>query len=203
MRRNQYLITNDVVGYMVEYEVCRVLLPFLARSTEGLSLLQASGDPDVIGRLVLLLADWYFAWAPGGEYVSSSANSTLSIRLDLSPSRLGHTISSAYIVNFQTHLFSVLPANFAGGFKKLLAATLAFFTEGATPDIPMSAQDAKLWPSFELLGLADRYEYIEAHVLGMSAGKWDEPVLVKLREWMADKVVPWMLLPYARGAKTS
>ena len=29
--------------------------------------LQASGDPDVIGRLVLLLADWYFAWAPGGE----------------------------------------------------------------------------------------------------------------------------------------
>ena len=178
----------------------------------GLSLLQASGDPDVIGRLVLLLADWYFAWAPGGEYVSSSAHSTLSIRLDLSPSRLGHTISSAYIVNFQTHLFSVLPATFAGGFKKLLAATLAFFTEGATPNIPASAQDAKLWPSFELLGLADRYEsliasvcyeHIEAHVLEMSAGKWDESVLVRLREWMADKVVPWMLLPYARGAKTS
>jgi anaphase-promoting complex subunit 2 len=78
MRRNQYLITNDVVRYMAEYEVCRVLFPFLARSTEGLSLLQASGDPDVIGRLVLLLADWYFAWAPGGEYVLSSAHSTLS-----------------------------------------------------------------------------------------------------------------------------
>lgn len=28
-------------------------------------------------------------------------------------------------------------------------------------------------------------------------------MLTKLREWMADKVVPWMLLPYARGAKTS
>jgi anaphase-promoting complex subunit 2 len=127
---------------------------------------------------------------------------------------LGHTISSAYIVNFQTHLFSVLPATFAGGFKKLLAATLAFFTEGgATPDhIPASVKDSKLWPSFELLGLADRYEsliasvcyeHIEAHVLETSAGKWDELVLVKLREWMADKVVPWMLLPYARGAKTS
>lgn len=174
--------------------------------------MQASGDPDVIGRLVLLLADWYYAWAPGGEYVSRSAHFTLSIRRNPSPSRLGHTISSAYIVNFHTHLFSVLPATFAGGFKKLLAATLAFFTEGATPDIPASVQDSKLWPSFELLGLADRYEsliasvcyeHIEAHVLEASAGKWDEAVLVKLREWMADKVVPWMLLPYARGAKTS
>lgn len=28
-------------------------------------------------------------------------------------------------------------------------------------------------------------------------------MLSELREWMADKVVPWMLLPYARGAKTS
>ncbi|KAH9992043.1 ubiquitin-protein ligase [Russula vinacea] len=172
MRCHQHLITNDVVRYMAEYE--------------------ASGDPDVIGRLVLLLAEWYFAWAPGGE--------------------LGHTISSAYIVHFHTHLFSVLPATFAGGFKKLLAATLAFFTEGAAPSIPASVQDSKLWPAFELLGLADRYEsliasvcyeHIEAHVLEMAAGKWDEPVLVRLREWMADKVVPWMLLPYARGAKTT
>lgn len=137
---------------------------------------------------------------------------TLSIRRNSSPSRLGHTISSAYIVNFQTHLFSVLPATFPGGFKKLLSSTLAFFTEGATPNIPASVQDSKLWPSFEILGLADRYEsliasvcyeHIEAHVLETCTGKWDEPMLVKLREWMADKVVPWMLLPYARGAKTS
>ncbi len=135
-----------------------------------------------------------------------------SIRRNSSPSRLGHTISSAYIVNFQTHLFSILPATFAGGFKKLLAATLAFFTEGATPNVPASVQDSKLWPSFEILGLADRYEsliasvcyeHIEAYVLETCAGKWDEPMLIKLREWMADKVVPWMLLPYARGAKTS
>jgi anaphase-promoting complex subunit 2 len=167
----------------------------------------------VIGRLVLLLADWYFAWAPGGEYVSLvRTSSPFSVRRNSSPSRLGHTISSAYIVNFHTHLFSVLPATFPGGFKKLLAATLAFFTEGATPNIPASVQDSKLWPSFEILGLADRYEsliasvcyeHIEAHVLETCTGKWDEPMLVKLREWMADKVVPWMLLPYARGAKTS
>jgi anaphase-promoting complex subunit 2 len=129
-----------------------------------------------------------------------------------SPSRLGHTISSAYIVNFQTHVFSVLPSTFASGFKKLLAATLAFYTRGASLDIPASVQNSKLWPSFELLGLADRYEsliasvcyeHIEAHVLETCIGKWDEPMLSKLREWMADKVVPWMLLPYARGAKTS
>ena len=130
---------------------------------------------------------------------------------DTSPSRLGHTISSAYIVNFQTHVFSVLPANFAAGFKRLLAATLALSTEGATPDVPASVQDSRLWPSFELLGLADRYEsliasvcyeHIETHVVETCAGKWDEPMLSQLREWMAEKVVPWMLLPYARGAKT-
>ena len=130
---------------------------------------------------------------------------------DTSPSRLGHTISSAYIVNFQTHVFSVLPAAFAGGFKRLLAATLALSTEGVTPDVPASVQDSRLWPSFELLGLADRYEsliasvcyeHIEMHVVETCAGKWDGPMLIQLREWMAEKVVPWMLLPYARGAKT-
>jgi hypothetical protein len=130
---------------------------------------------------------------------------------DTSPSRLGHTISSAYIVTFQTHVFSILPATFAAGFKRLLAATLALSTEGITPDIPASVQDSRLWPSFELLGLADRYEsliasvcyeHIEKHVVETCAGKWDEPMLSRLREWMAEKVVPWMLLPYARGAKT-
>ncbi|KAI9465102.1 ubiquitin-protein ligase [Lactarius psammicola] len=167
---------------------CR-MLPMLLESFVGAFITPphsegASEDPDVIGRLVLRLADWYFAWAPGGE--------------------LGHTISSAYIVNFQTHVFS--------GFKRLLAATLALFTEGVTPDVPASVQDSRLWPSFELLGLADRYEsliasvcyeHIETHVLETCAGKWNEPMLSQLREWMAEKVVPWMLLPYARGAKTA
>ncbi|KAH9169016.1 ubiquitin-protein ligase [Lactarius sanguifluus] len=161
MRRNQHLITDDVTRFMAEYD--------------------ASGDPDVIGRLVLRLADWYFAWAPGGE--------------------LGQTISSAYIVNFQTHVFSVLPAAFAAGFKRLLAATLALFTEGATPGVPASVQDSRLWPSRSSRACA--YEHIETHVLETCAGKWDELMLSQLREWMAEKVVPWMLLPYARGAKTA
>jgi hypothetical protein len=51
---------------MGEYEVSRFpYAPYVTRQPE--LDLQASGDPDVIGRLVLLLADWYFAWAPGGE----------------------------------------------------------------------------------------------------------------------------------------
>ncbi|KAH9959208.1 hypothetical protein BC827DRAFT_1384800 [Russula dissimulans] len=190
MRRSQYLITNDVMKCMVEYNSERV-----SRGLNSGYAIQTSGDPDMIGRLVLQLADWYFVWTPCGD-----------------PSRLGHTISSAYILNFQMHLFSALPATFAGGFKKLLAATLVLFTEGPTPDMPSSVWDSKLWPSFELLGLADRYEgliasvcyeHIEAHVLETCAGKWDEPMLNRLREWMADKVVPWMFLPYARGAKTA
>jgi anaphase-promoting complex subunit 2 len=66
MRRHQHLITSDVTRYMSEYEVSRFpYAPYVTRQPE--LDLQASGDPDVIGRLVLLLADWYFAWAPGGE----------------------------------------------------------------------------------------------------------------------------------------
>jgi hypothetical protein len=68
MRRHQHLITNDVMRYMAEYEVRRLSYtsPVLVRHS-WTSILQASGDPDVISQLVLLLADWYFAWAPGGE----------------------------------------------------------------------------------------------------------------------------------------
>ena len=66
MRRHQHLITNDVTRFLAEYEVSR--FPYAPYATRRPELdLQASGDPDVIGRLVLLLADWYFAWAPGGE----------------------------------------------------------------------------------------------------------------------------------------
>jgi anaphase-promoting complex subunit 2 len=63
MRRNQHLITDDVMKYMAEYDVRR----FVSILRQALQLSQGSGDPDVIGRLVLRLADWYFAWAPGGE----------------------------------------------------------------------------------------------------------------------------------------
>lgn len=69
-----------------------------------------------------------------------------------------------------------------------------------------------MWAAFETLGLFDRYEaliasvvyqHIEAHVLETCAGKWDEPVLPGLRDWMGKKVIKWMFSPYARGAKTS
>ncbi|KAN0127847.1 hypothetical protein V8E53_006941, partial [Lactarius tabidus] len=97
--------------------------------------------------------------------------------------RSGHTISSAYIVTFQTHVFSVPPATFAAGFKRLLAATLTLSTEGVTPDIPASVQDSRLWPSFELLGLADRYESLIASV----CYEYIEKHVVET-EWMAEKV---------------
>jgi anaphase-promoting complex subunit 2 len=74
---------------------------------------------------------------------------------------------------------------------------------------PIVRDRTKLWASFEELGLIERYEsliasvgyeHIEAHVLNTCKGKWDEPMLGQLREWMTNKMVPWMILPYARGA---
>ena len=44
------------------------------------------------------------------------------------------------------------------------------------------------------------YEFIEDHVLKTCAGEWAKPMLEDLRVWMSEKVVPWMLHVYARGA---
>lgn len=124
---------------------------------------------------------------------------------------LGQTITSAYTDHFQTHVFSALPASFAGGFKTLIAATLANPTVGEEPNAQSLVQNPQLWTYFDTLGLTDRYEalvasvcyeHIENHVVEACAESWDEPMLASLRDWMADKVVPWMLMPYARGAKT-
>ena len=207
MRRNQHLITDDLMKYMAEYDVRRSSLLLIKYS----SYHRPAGTPTLSADSC---CDWRIGTLHGLPVASKCAQLPASCPLpsyDTSPSRLGHTISSAYIVTFQTHVFSVLPATFAAGFKRLLAATLELSTEGVTPEIPASVQDSRLWPSFELLGLADRYEsliasvcyeHIEKHVVETCAGKWDEPMLSPLREWMAEKVVPWMLLPYARGAKT-
>ena len=65
MRRNQHLITDDVMRFMAEYDV-RLSSPLFSDNQHS-SYQQTSGDPDVIGHLVLRLADWYSAWAPGGE----------------------------------------------------------------------------------------------------------------------------------------
>ncbi|KAJ6622570.1 ubiquitin-protein ligase [Mycena sp. CBHHK59/15] len=111
---------------------------------------------------------------------------------------LGPTIRAAYTLTFQTQLFSVFPPGFVSGFKALCASTL-----------PPYPTPPGTWESFEVLGLADRYEaiiasvgyeHIEAYVHETCAGKWGEPVLEGLRAWMTECIVPWMLPMYAKGA---
>ena len=66
-----------------------------------------------------------------------------------------------------------------------------------------------IWKNFEVLGFIDRYEsiiasvgyeFIEDYVLKTCMGEWAKPMLEDLRVWMSEKVVPWMLHVYARGA---
>lgn len=120
-------------------------------------------------------------------------------------SRLGSTMRSAYILTFQTQLFSILPPSFLRGFKALCASTLS------TSSLDASTPPPSLWEELETLGLIDRYEaiiasvgyeHIEQHVLSNCTGKWAEPMLVDLRSWMTDTIVPWMLKMYVRGAAT-
>lgn len=75
---------------------------------------------------------------------------------------------------------------------------------------PPSRVDLPLWTAFDKLGLLDRYEslvssvcyeYIETYILESCSKKWDECTLGTIREWMADNIVPWMIMPYARGAR--
>lgn len=70
---------------------------------------------------------------------------------------------------------------------------------------------AGVWMQFEVLGLIDRYEnviasvgyeHIEKHVLAHCTSQWSKPVMERLKGWMADNVVPWMVNVYARDAKT-
>ena len=68
---------------------------------------------------------------------------------------------------------------------------------------------ATIWKNIEVLGLIDcyesiiasvGYEFMEDYVLKMRTGEWAKPMLEDLRIWMPEKVVPWMLHVYARGA---
>jgi anaphase-promoting complex subunit 2 len=122
--------------------------------------------------------------------------------------RLGATITSAYTLSFQTQLLSILPPTFAGGFKALCASTLPPSQAHAT-NVYI---EPPIWVALETLGLIDRYdsliasvgyEYIEANVLSTCAGKWSEPMLSQIRDWLTNTIVPWMVWPYARGATTS
>ncbi|KAF9523397.1 hypothetical protein CPB83DRAFT_910659 [Crepidotus variabilis] len=160
-------------------------------------MLRSHGEESaqVIQELVDCLMEWYQAWTP--------------------PQDLGTTIFSAYTLNFQTRLFSSLPASFSQAFKSLCASllgppdhdlgergTITGWNTGAKPNV---------WKNFEVLGLIDRYEsviasvgyeFIESHVLNACKGQWEKPMLDELRSWMSDHVVPWMIHVYARNASS-
>lgn len=111
---------------------------------------------------------------------------------------------SAYTLSFQTHLFSILPPSFARGIKSLVATTLLRTVSRAS-----DPRDRLMWQAFDILSLIERYEtlitsvgyeYIESHVHENCTGKWAKAVLPELRSWMIDRIVPWMLFPFARGA---
>jgi anaphase-promoting complex subunit 2 len=125
--------------------------------------------------------------------------------------RLGATIHSAYTVSFQTHVFSALPSSFTVALKELVRWTLSPPTEDDEVEVPPQIKDGTIWGHFDTLGLIDRYEtliasvcyeHIEDYVIETCAENWNEPMLAKLRSWMGNTVVPWMIMPYARGAKT-
>lgn len=124
------------------------------------------------------------------------------------------TLSSAYTLNFRILLFSVLPPTFSQAFKNLCTSLLSPPEEASeSHPRPKSWNDRinpVAWKNFEILGLIDRYEsviasagyeFIERHVLEMCAGRWDRPMLEELRTWMSNRIVPWMLNVYARGAQ--
>ncbi|CAL1713211.1 unnamed protein product [Somion occarium] len=175
MRQQQHLITRDIEHFMEQYE--------------------ATSDPQYIAKMVLRLVEWYKAWLPPAEYVVDTQI---------------------------THVFSVLPPSFTRGFKSLLNLTFNLVHMASAPEWmltlvpstqpPPSRVDLPLWAAFDKLGLLDRYEslvssvcyeYIEAHILQTCTGKWDEPMLANIRLWMADNIVPWMIMPYARGARSA
>ena len=126
--------------------------------------------------------------------------------------RFGHQVLAAFNHTFQTHIFSVLPASFSSGFKSLIEMTLEPYldAEEAKKRSKEHPADLRLWAGFECLGMLERfeslissvcYEAIEKHARDKCAKSWAEPELANLREWMTDCIVPWMLLPYARGAR--
>lgn len=157
----------------------------ITREVEAyMTLYENNSDPEAIRSLVYRLVEWYNAWKPTAD--------------------LGPTMISAYTLAFQTHIFSVLPPSFARGIKAVVSATLQL-----TVSQSQDPQDRVLWQAFDTLSLIDRYEtliasigyeFIESYVEETCAGKWSEPVLATLRAWMVDKIVPWMLYPFARGA---
>lgn len=127
---------------------------------------------------------------------------------------------AAFTCTFQTHVYSRLPPSFSRGFKELVAFTFKLTSMEEAPQWllklfpppPGSLRpDPVLWKVFEELGLIERYEslilsvcyeHIEDHILKTYAKTWDARVLQELRDWMSREIVPWLVMPYAREAKT-
>ncbi|KAF8625915.1 hypothetical protein AX17_006641 [Amanita inopinata Kibby_2008] len=165
--------------YLIEREVQQYMKEY-----------ERTSEPAVINQLLTRILEWYKTWAPSPD--------------------LGNTCLSAYTLNFQTHLFSVLPSTFPPAFKALCSSTLP----PDDPDVKLDeiTSSEQFWNAAETLGLMDRYdsiiasvgyEHIEAHVLSTCAGQWERAMLGDLRNWMADKMIPWMLVTYARNAQTT
>lgn len=159
-------------------------------------------DPLVVLQLVNRVREWFNAWSPLTEYITSAWPAGTSS----SGVGLSHTILSQYTAVFQRHLFASLPPAFAAAFKALISATLRRDDSGLIPLIP---HHKPLWDAFEIIGLTDRYESviaavgyerIEEHILASCAGEWVETQMDKLRAWMTEVLIEWLLLTYARNA---
>ncbi|KAE9403240.1 hypothetical protein BT96DRAFT_964565 [Gymnopus androsaceus JB14] len=167
----------------------RKRLPVIKEEVDQYTLeYERTSDTSFILNLVFRLLQWYNKWMPRSE--------------------LGATLQSAFVLSFQTHIFSILTPTFVRGFKELCASTLP----PSDPSTSAPEPNIKMWEAFETLGLLDRYEniiasvgyeHIEAHVVSNFAGQWSTSVLGELRKWMTNQVVPWMLLMYGRNATTT
>jgi anaphase-promoting complex subunit 2 len=154
------------------------------------------------------LVEWYEEWIPPPEYVSFSLRFTpyvLTFNVSLGPS-----VNSIFTTAFQTHIFSALPRSFTAGLATLIRWTMSPPPETLTV-VPPTITDGTIWTHFETLGLVDRYEsvltgtcyaHIEQHVRASCAGEFAQPMLVPLRSWMADNILPWMVHPFAQTART-
>ncbi|KAJ4482432.1 hypothetical protein J3R30DRAFT_3459466 [Lentinula aciculospora] len=170
-------------------EDMRKRFPVIKEEVERYTLeYERTADTSFILNLIFRLLQWYKRWLPMQE--------------------LGATLHSAFVLSFQTQLFSALTPTFVRGFKELCASTLP----STDPETDGPAPNVEMWKAFETLGLLDRYEniiasvgyeHIEAHVVATCTGQWSVSMLGQLRKWMTDKVVPWMLLMYARNATSA
>ncbi|KIP08942.1 hypothetical protein PHLGIDRAFT_126668 [Phlebiopsis gigantea 11061_1 CR5-6] len=158
-------------------------------------------EPEHIATLIHVLVRWHRAWAPIQE--------------------MGPTVMGTFTITYQTHVFSILPPEFSKGFKELIAYTFQVTSPDTCPDwltklFPCQGKsprpDLGLWMTFDELGLTERYESlilsvcyerIETHITETCSKVWDQQMLQPMRSWMSDVIIPWLITPYAREARTA